>query len=70
MADRLYGLGEVVRMTKILAHRINYALDSKYLSEPKHWVSNKRAWTKAELTELAKYFGSKVDWEAADKIKN
>ena len=67
--NRLYGLGEVTRMASVLRHRIVYALQNRYLPEPQAWISNQRAWNAAEVTHLAEYFGSKVDWDAAEKAQ-
>ncbi|WP_013627470.1 hypothetical protein [Rubinisphaera brasiliensis] len=63
--NRLYGLGEVTRITGVLRHRIIYALQNGYLPEPQAWISNKRAWSAEEVVQLPQYFGSKVDWDAA-----
>ncbi len=61
----LYGLGEVSKLTGVLRHRIVYALQNGYLPEPQVWISNQRAWNAEEVTHLAEYFGSNVDWDAA-----
>lgn len=63
--NHLYGLGEVSKLTGVLRHRIVYALQNGYLPEPQTWISNQRAWNEEEVTQLAMYFGSKVEWDAA-----
>lgn len=60
--QKLYGLGDIMRMTGILRHRIVYALQAGYLPEPSYWLSNKRAWTQQEFEGLADYFNVKIDW--------
>jgi len=60
--QKLYGLGDIMRMTGILRHRIVYALQAGYLPEPSYWLSNKRAWTQQEFEDLAGYFNVKIDW--------
>ncbi|EMI55208.1 hypothetical protein RSSM_03345 [Rhodopirellula sallentina SM41] len=51
-------------MTGVLRHRIIYALQNGYLPEPQAWISNQRAWSAEEVTQLAGYFGSSVEWRS------
>jgi len=67
--NHLYGLGEVSKLTGVLRHRIVYALQNGYLPEPQAWISNQRAWNEEEVIQLAQYFGSKVDWDAAVRLQ-
>ena len=59
--NQFFSMSDCARLLDVAEHKIVYAHRCGKLPEPKFRLSNRRAYTRAELEAMAAYFGRRVE---------